>query len=67
MHNPLRHLITLLVTVTALSLQAAPRHIPFTHPGPLAPDSSNFVTASLVVIAPGPNTVCFHFGQNTHT
>lgn len=57
MHNLLSHFVTAVLLVLALPLQAAPRHIPFTHPGPLLPDSSNFVTASLVVIAPGPNTV----------
>ncbi len=31
--------------------------VPFTNPGPLKPDSSNFVTASLLVIEPGPNVV----------
>ncbi len=31
--------------------------VPWTHPGPLLPDSSNFVTASLLVIEPGPETV----------
>ena len=31
--------------------------IPWTHGGPLLPDSSNFVTASLLVIEPGPKTV----------
>ena len=27
--------------------------VPYTHPGPLAPDSSNFVTASIVIFTPG--------------
>ncbi len=38
--------------VLATSAVAQPK-VPWTHPGPLLPDSSNFVTASLLVASPG--------------
>ncbi len=47
-----RYAIYLILALCALAARASVA-VPYTHPGPLAPDSSNFVTASLVVISPG--------------
>ena len=47
----LRKIICLLLLLLALPLQAAGPG--WTHPGPLKADSSNFVTASLLVTSPG--------------
>ena len=44
----------LLATSTAVH---AKKQVPWTNGGPLLPDSSNFVTASLLVIDPGQQTV----------
>ena len=58
--NALRIWIVTLVTGLVLATSAtvhAQDKIPWTHGGPLLPDSSNFVTASLLVIEPGPKTV----------
>lgn len=41
--------LTLATSVTA----HAQDKVPWTHPGPLLPDSSNFVTASLLIASPG--------------
>ncbi len=49
-------LVTGLVLATSAAVHAQDK-IPWTHGGPLLPDSSNFVTASLLVIEPGPKTV----------
>ena len=45
-------LVTGLVLATSATVQAQDK-IPWTHGGPLLPDSSNFVTASLLVASPG--------------
>ncbi|MBQ4008791.1 MAG: DUF4105 domain-containing protein, partial [Muribaculaceae bacterium] len=58
--NALKIWITALVAGLLLATSAAVQaqgKIPWTHGGPLLPDSSNFVTASLLVIEPGPQTV----------
>lgn len=58
--NVLRIWIVTLVTGFVLATSAvvhAQDKIPWTNGGPLLPDSSNFVTASLLVIDPGPQTV----------
>ncbi len=58
--NALRIWIVTLVTGLVLATSAtvhAQDKIPWTHGGTLLPDSSNFVTASLLVIEPGPKTV----------
>ena len=58
--NALKIWITALVAGFVLATSAtvqAQGKIPWTHGGPLLPDSSNFVTASLLVIEPGPQTV----------
>lgn len=49
-------LVTGLVLATSVAVHAQDK-IPWTNGGPLLPDSSNFVTASLLVIEPGPQTV----------
>ncbi len=54
--NALRIWIVTLVTGLVLATSAtvhAQDKIPWTHGGPLLPDSSNFVTASLLVASPG--------------
>lgn len=54
--NALRIWIVTLVAGIALATSAAPRDtvsISWTHGGPLLPDSSNFVTASVLVASPG--------------
>ena len=45
-------LVTGLVLATSATVQAQDK-IPWTHGGPLLPDSSNFVTASLLILQPG--------------
>ena len=45
-------LVTGLMLATSVAIHAQER-IPWTHGGPLLPDSSNFVTASLLVASPG--------------
>ena len=45
-------LVTGLVLATSASVHAQNK-IPWTHGGPLLPDSSNFVTASLLIASPG--------------
>lgn len=45
------------IAVAASATVHAQEKVPWTHGGPLLPDSSNFVTASLLVISPGPQTV----------
>ncbi len=45
-------LVTGLVLATSVAVHAQDK-IPWTHGGPLLPDSSNFVTASLLVASPG--------------
>ncbi len=49
-------LVAGLMLATGAAVHAQDK-VPWTHPGPLLPDSSNFVTASLLVIEPGPETV----------
>ncbi len=49
-------LVTGIMLATGAAVHAQDK-VPWTHPGPLLPDSSNFVTASLLVIEPGPETV----------
>ncbi len=44
--------MTGLVLATSATVQAQDK-VPWTHPGPLLPDSSNFVTASLLIASPG--------------
>lgn len=54
--NALRIWIVTLVAGIALATSAAPRNtvsVSWTHGGPLLPDSSNFVTASVLVASPG--------------
>ncbi len=54
--NALRIWIVTLVAGIALATSAAPRDtvsVSWTHGGPLLPDSSNFVTASVLVASPG--------------
>ena len=54
--NALRIWIVTLVTGLVLATSAAVHaqdKIPWTHGGPLLPDSSNFVTASLLIASPG--------------
>ncbi|MBQ4138143.1 MAG: hypothetical protein II592_01175, partial [Muribaculaceae bacterium] len=54
--NALRIWIVTLVAGIALATSAAPRDtvsVSWTHGGPLLPDSSNFVTASLLIASPG--------------
>ena len=53
----LRSILLLWTAAIGMAASPAPVHFPFTHPEPLLPDSSNFVTASLVIIDPGPMTV----------
>ncbi len=48
---------TAIIITLATSAAHTQDKIPWTHGGPLLPDSSNFVTASLLVIDPGPQTV----------
>ena len=45
-------LVTSLVLATSAAVHAQDK-IPWTHGGPLLPDSSNFVTASLLIASPG--------------
>ena len=45
-------LVTGIMLATSATIHAQDK-IPWTHPGPLLPDSSNFVTASLLVASPG--------------
>ena len=45
-------LVTGLVLATGTAVHAQDK-VPWTHPGPLLPDSSNFVTASLLIASPG--------------
>ena len=54
--NTIKIWIATLVAAIMLATSAAVHaqdKIPWTHPGPLLPDSSNFVTASLLVASPG--------------
>ena len=45
-------LVAGLMLATSAAVHAQDK-VPWTHPGPLLPDSSNFVTASLLVASPG--------------
>ena len=45
-------LVTGIMLATGAAVHAQDK-VPWTHPGPLLPDSSNFVTASLLVASPG--------------
>lgn len=49
-----RLVLSLIFFIWLLSLHASVS-VPYTHGGPLAPDSSNFVTASIVIFTPGDN------------
>ncbi len=49
-------LVAALLLATSAAVHAK-NQVPWTNGGPLLPDSSNFVTASLLVIDPGPQTV----------
>lgn len=54
--NTIKIWIATLVAAIMLATSAAVHaqdKIPWTHPGPLLPDSSNFVTASLLIASPG--------------
>lgn len=58
--NRLRALNLALTAAILLAVSAnthAQQRVPWTHGGPLLPDSSNFVTASLLVASPGTETV----------
>lgn len=58
--NTIKIWIATLVAAIMLATSAAVHaqdKVPWTHPGPLLPDSSNFVTASLLVVDPGPQAV----------
>lgn len=58
--NSMRIWIVTLVAAIALATSAsvhAQVKVPWTNGGPVLPDSSNFVTASLLVIDPGPRQV----------
>ncbi len=58
--NRLRALNLALTAAILLAVSAtahAQQPVQWTHGGPLLPDSSNFVTASVLVIAPGPQAV----------
>jgi len=59
-YNRLRALSVALTAAILLAVSAtvhAQQPVPWTHGGPLLPDSSNFVTASLLVASPGTETV----------
>ena len=45
-------LVAAIMLATSAAVDAQDK-VPWTHPGPLLPDSSNFVTASLLVASPG--------------
>lgn len=45
-------LVTGIMLATGVAVHAQDK-VPWTHPGPLLPDSSNFVTASLLILQPG--------------
>ena len=45
-------LVTGIMLATSAAVHAQDK-VPWTHPGPLLPDSSNFVTASLLIASPG--------------
>ena len=49
-------LVAAYMLVASATVHAQPQ-VSWTHGGPLLPDSSNFVTASVLVIEPGPQTV----------
>ena len=53
----MKRFATYLILILCVLATRASVAVPYTHPGPLTPDSSNFVTASLVVISPGPKQV----------
>ena len=65
--NALRIWIVTLVTGLVLATSAtvhAQDKIPWTHGGPLLPDSSNFVTASLLIASPG-EAIYSTYGHST--
>ena len=50
------------IAVAASATVHAQEKVPWTHGGPLLPDSSNFVTASLLIASPG-EAIYSHFGH----